>query len=933
MAVLPLPLHARMTAVRGDARRGAFVDRQRELQLLAGLLEGARNGRSGVLVIRGEAGIGKTALLDETLDKASDIRAIHVRGAESEMELAYAGVQQLCTPLLGLVDRLPEPQHRAIRVALGLSESAPPNALLVGLAVLTLLGEAGAERPTACIIEDTQWVDKASLQTVAFVARRILADPVVLLFAIRDPWADRSLAGLPELNLRGLDDADARALLSSTMPGHLNRQVRENIIAEAGGNPLALTELHLALRPSALAGGYGLINAKPIAGRIEETFSERVRQLPYDTRVLLLIAAAEPTGNPAWLWAAAERLGIGVDAASAAETSGLVAVESRIRFRHPLVRSAVYHGALLSDRHQVHAALAEAVDGPAAGEHRAWHRAHATAIPDEEVAAELEQSADLARSRGGVSAAAAFLVCAADLTPDPNRRAQRAIEAAQAKLEAGAPQEAWELSVRAEDATDDALLRARVELLRAKLAFAASRGNDAPPLLLAAAKRLENLDPVLARETYLEALMAAIIAGRLSVGQRDATRTVAAAARHAPPAARPPTSVDLLLEGLLVRILDGYVSAAPLLRTAIRQFCVEDAAGTADPRWHDITNRVSLDLFDQDTYDSLAARQLDKLRADDALTLLPVALTTLAGVYVQKGHFSEARALLEQAEAIRDSIGAPPQRYIEPILAANRGQEQLTRELVRASIDCANERGEGFAISVALYASAILDNSLGQYREALSSCQWALQHDDLGLSGYLLIEMVEAATHCGEDQVATDGLCQLDERAQASGTNTALGLAARSTALVSEGPAAEAEYLSAIAYLERAPVALYRARTHLVYGEWLRRIHRRKDARRELRLAYDMFEPMGARIFAERTRHELETTGEFVSKPEQNAIVALTAQERHITRLAREGYTNPEIGAQLFLSPRTVEWHLGKIFGKLGVTSRRSLRNVPVEPV
>jgi DNA-binding CsgD family transcriptional regulator len=633
------------------------------------------------------------------------------------------------------------------------------------------------------------------------------------------------------------------------------------------------------------------------------------------------------------VWAAADRLGIDVDAATAAEASGLVTVEGRIRFRHPLVRSAVYHGALLSDRGQVHAALAEVVDGPAAGEHRAWHRAHATTKPDEDVAAELVHSAGLARSRGGVSAAAAFLAYAADLTPDSNRRAERAIDAAQAKLEAGAPRDAWELSVRAEEATDDALLRTRVDLLRAKLAFAASRGNDAPPMLLAAAKRLESLDPILARETYLEALMAAIVAGRLSMGQGDATRTIAAAARHAPSADRTPTSVDLLLDGLVVRLLDGYVSAAPLLRTAIQQFRVEDAAGTADPRWHDITNRVSLDLFDQDTYDSLAARQLELLRADDALTLLPVALTTVAGVHVQTGHFSQAGALLEQAEVIREAIGAPPQRYIEPFLAANRGQEQLTHQLVRASIDCANQRGEGFAISVALYASAILDNSLGHYREALASCQWALQHDDLGMSGYLLVEMVEAAAHCGENELATEALHQLDERAQASATETALGLAARSKALVSEGSEADSEYRSAISYLERAPVALYRARTHLVYGEWLRRRRQRTAARTQLRLAYAMFEPMGARVFAGRARHELETTGEFVSKPEQNAVIALTAQERHITRLAREGYTNPEIGAQLFLSPRTVEWHLGKVFAKLGVTSRRGLRNVPLEPV
>jgi DNA-binding CsgD family transcriptional regulator len=915
-----------MPGVSGRDRRKALIGRRREQQTLADLLDDARHGRSGVLVIRGEAGIGKTALLTDAIADASDFRTIQISGAETEMELAYAGVQQLCTPLLGLIDRLPEPQANALHVALGLSEGGPPDRLLAGLAVLTLLGEAAGERPTICVVDDAQWVDAASLQALAFVARRILAEPLAMIFAAREPGADRELAGQPELLLRGLDDHDARTLLATMVPGRINERVLENILAEAGGNPLALLELHTVLTSGELAGGYGLANARSTATRIERTFDNRVRELPADTRYLLLIAAAEPAGRPEWLWTSAARLGIGVEAAAAAEAAGLITRNGGIRFCHPLIRAAVYRNATVAERNRVHAALASAITGPAADDYRAWHRAHAADAPDEQVADELERSAERARGRGGVSAAAAFLAYAADLTPDPTRRAQRALDAAAVKLDAGAPDVAAQLLTIAQEATEDEFLSARTELLRAKLAFAASRGSDAPPLLLAAARRLAHLDPSLARQTYLEAVTAAILVGRLWTEQNNSAPAVAEAACDAPPAPRPPRAIDLLLDGLIVRLTDGHVAAVPALRAAIREFLREEESGTADPRWHDLTHRVCLDLFDQDAYNFLAARQVERLRAEGALTVLPVALVTLAGLCVTAGNFSQAAALLAESAAIIAATGAPVPTSIESYLAAYRGQEQLCLDGVQSTIDGATMRGEGWDIGVALYAKAILHSGLGQYPEALAAAASGARYDDVGMCGYLLTELVEAAVRCGELTVAEDALRRLAERTEASGTDTAVGVAARSSALLADGTAAEDAYRAAVVHLERSPAVVYLARTHLVYGEWLRRAKRRADAKAQLQIAHDMFTEMGADGFARRARRELRATGETVHTHSTSPTADLTTQESHIARLARDGYTNPEIAGQLFISPRTVEWHLGKIFAKLGVTSRRELR-------
>lgn len=906
--------------------RSALVGRQDEQQQLADLRDRARAGQSGVLVIRGEAGIGKTALLAEGLTKDDGVRTIRISGAESEMELAYAGVQQLCGPILAHIDRLPDPQKNALRVALGLREGTAPDRLLVSLAVLTLLGDAGAERPTVCIIDDAQWVDRASLQTLTFAARRLLADPVVMVFATRTPHAEDELMDLPELHLTGLAHNDADALLADLLPGPLNETVRENILAEADGNPLALIELRHAVAPAVLAGGYGLTAATSVPGRIEREFGQRLDELPPATRTLLLIAAAEPTGDPAWLWAAAARLHLDADASVPAERRGLITVGSRLRFRHPLVRSAVYRNASQPERRRVHAALADAVAGPAADEHRAWQRAHATSAPDEAVAEELTQSAERAGRRGGAAAAAAFLAYAVELTPDPVRRAERALNAALCKLDAGDPEAATKLLV-AVSGIDDELLSARADLLRAKIAFAAQRGRDAPPLLLAAAERLRPLDPTLARDTYLEALMAATIVGRLAADEQASAAAIADSARHAPPPPDPPTAADLFLDGIVVRLTEGHAAAAPLLQRAIIRYLEEDEAGTADPRWHDITLRVLLDIFEQDTYSSLNARQLELLRAAGELTVLPAALTTYAGVCVTSGDFAQAAELLEESDVISAATGAPPHRSIQTYLAACRGHEQRAKELAQATIRDATERGEGSEITVVLFSLAILHNGLGQYDEALTACKSALEYDDVGMYGHLLNELVEAASRAGKTSIADAAAAQMIERAEATGTTTALGYAARAKAMTTTGSAAEHEYRTAIGELQRSPLKVMTARTRLAFGEWLRRENRRAEARDELRVAHEMFLRMGADALADRTRRELHAAGEPSGKERRDrSSVTLTTQESYIARLAGDGYSNSEIAGHLFISPRTVEWHLSNIFGKLGVTSRRELR-------
>ena len=902
-------------------RPRALLGRRSECETLDRLLRSVRSGQSRVLVLRGEAGVGKTALLGHVVEQASGWRVVRAAGVQSEMELAFAGLHQLCGPMLDGLGRLPGPQRDALREAFGLEDGGAPDRFLVALAVLSLLAETAEARPLVCVIDDVQWLDRASRQALAFVARRLLAEPIAMVFAVREPGDANELAGLPELFVDGLGDRDARKVLASGISGPLDTRVRDRIVAETRGNPLALLELPRGLTPAELAGGFGLPDRGPLSGRIERSFLRRFESLPPDSRRLLVTAAAEPIGDVTLLWRALDRIGIAPEAVGPAEATGLIELGARVRFRHPLVRSAIYRAAAAPARQQVHHALAEATDPEADPDRRAWHRAHATAGLDEEVARELELSADRAKGRGGVAAAAAFLERAAELSPDPAHRGARALAAAQAKLEAGAPEAADALLSTAELAPLDELQRARLQMLRAQIAFAVRHGSDAPSLLLDAARRLVSLDAALAREACLEALAAAIFADGL-----ENTRDALAIARDAAPAARPPEPRDLLLDGLATRVAEGYAAAVTPLRKALEAFGRADDADTADNRWLWLACRVASDLWDHTTWEALATRGLRLARESGALSILPMAGSYRAGVHVHAGQYRAAWTLLEEASAVTHATGATPLVQAKPILAAWQGHEEEALALIENGRRVAAATGQGMALSMIDNAHAVLMNGLGRYEEALAAAERACAHGEHSLYAHVLVELIEAAVRCDQPQSAAEGLDRLADRTQASGSDWALGLEARSRALVTPGPAAEPLYQEALQRLARAPVPPYLARAQLVYGEWLRRHNRRLDARRELRAAHDTLSRIGAGAFAERARRELTATGETVRRLTVETRDVLIPQEAQVARLAQKGHTNPQIGAELFISPRTVEYHLHKVFTKLGIGSRKELR-------
>ena len=895
--------------------------RDAECATLDGLLDAVRGGESRALVLRGEPGVGKTALLDYAIDSAPELRVLRTVGVESEMQLAFASLQQLCLPMLDRLARLPRPQQDAFGVALGLRGGQAPDRFLVALATLSLLSEAADERPLLCAIDDAQWLDEASALALAFVARRLLAEPVAMVFVTREPI--QALYGLPELVLDGLGDDDARLLLASAIPGPLDERVHETIIAEARGNPLALLELP-RLTPAELAGGFALAEAQPLADRIQQSFLARVQSLPPGSKRLLLTAAAEPLGDVALLWRAAERLGVGSDAIGPAEAAALIELGTRVRFRHPLVRSAIYRAATPDDRREVHHALAEATDPYLDPDRRAWHRAHAARGLDEAAADELERSAHRAQRRGGVAAMASFLEQAAELTPDPARRGARALAAAQAKLDAGAPEAAHALLATAELTPLDELERARLQRLRAQIAFALRRGSDAPPLLLDAAKRLVSLDPELARETCLEALAAAIFAGR-GINGRDVLQVV----RAARPTSEPPGAIDLLLNGLAMRATEGYAAGVAPLREALEAFRRDDGDNPANDRWLWLACRIAADLWEHEIWDELAARGVRRAREAGALSVLPIAASYRAGVHVHAGEYAEASALLEEAYAITQTTHTALLVQARQIVAAWRGNEAEALELVGAGRQDATAKGQGMALSMIECADALLCNGLGRYEEALLAAERACAQDELSLYALALVELIEAAVRSDKPKVAAAALERLSERTRASGTEWALGIEARSRALLTERTSAESLYEEAVERLAQGRLAPYLGRAQLVYGEWLRRENRRLDAREQLRAAHDTFSRIGAEAFAERARRELQATGETARRRTDDTRDALTPQEAQIARLAQEGLSNPEIGAQLFISPRTVQYHLHKVFAKLDITSRNQLGRLP----
>ena len=901
-------------------RSPKFLDRLGERGVLTQLVARVRAAESQVLVLRGEAGCGKTALLMRLPEAAQGCQVVWATGVESEMELAFASLHSLCAPLLGRLERLPEPQRVALSTAFGLSAGPPPERFLVGMAVLSLLADAADEQPLVCIVDDAQWLDRVSSQTLAFVARRLLAERVALVFAVREQGDGQTLAGLPELAIGGLTREDARLLLEAMIRGPLDEQVKARILDETRGNPLALIELPRGLTPVELAGGFGLPDARQLTSRIERSFLQRVEKLPRDSRLLLLTAAAEPVGDVYLLWRAAERLGIGAEAAAPAEADGLIELGIRVRFPHPLVRSAVYAASNPSDRREVHRALADSTDSVLDPDRRAWHRAHAAPQPDEEVAAEMIRSAARAESRGGLAAAAAFLKRAAELTPDARTRVERALTASQAKLDVADFTSASSLVDSAGLGPLDELQRGRLERLRAEIVFATQRGRDAPAVLLEAARRLEPLDTALARDTYLDAIASAMFAGRS--GADFPEREIA---EHARAFARPPAVgvPDVLLDGLVKRFTEGYAASVAPLTRALRLLADLDDPGE-DQRWLWLGCRLAQELWDDDLWHALSTRGARIGRDTGRLSLLANSMNHLAAFHVHSGALATAEVQIDEVDAIAQATGLPPLKYSACMLAATRGDRPQMQVLWSTALLNAESRGEGAAFGMAWCLTARLHNGHGLYDRALADARRASEADDVITYGWAQAEWVEAGVRTGSLDEAAGAFERLQERTRASGTEWALGVEARCRALLRDD---EASYRESTERLARSRAAVELARSQLCYGEWLRRVNRRSDARGPLRAALESFSRMGAEAFAERARRELLATGETVRKRMANTVESLTPQEAHVAIMARDGFSNPEIGARLFISPRTAEYHLHKVFRKLGIAGRRDLRD------
>ncbi|GAA5211821.1 LuxR family transcriptional regulator [Microbacterium kyungheense] len=874
--------------------------------------------------MRGEPGIGKTALLDHMTSTASGCRVLRVAGVQSEMELSYAGLHLLCAPLLSGLEDLPDPQKNALAGAFGLRDGGPPDRFMVGLAVLNLLADAAADQPLLCVVDDVQWLDEASALTLAFVARRLLAEAVLLVFAERDPSEHPMLTGLPELHVTGLPDGASRDLLRTVVPGRIDRLVRERILTEAAGNPLALLELPRGLTPPELASGFIGIEAHRVPNQIEDDFLRRVQALPDDARQILVVAASDPLGDVRLLRRATRRLGIDADHVLArGEAEGLLSLDAQVHFRHPLVRSATYRAASHAELLDAHRALAESIDQHSDPDRHAWHRAQAAAGPQEDIAAELVRSAEKAGERGGVAAMAAFLDRAATLTPEPAQRSSRALDAAQAKLLSGAFDQAAGLVAMAEVAPSDDLGRARIDLLNAQIAFAQNRANEATPLLLSAAHRLQEVDVSLARQTYLDAIGAALFASHLARG--PGLREAGEAGREAP---RPdvPALPDRLLDALSIRLTEGYAAGAPHMAAVFEELNDDRLPVTDSLRWLLFGSVLASELWDFDGWRATTARHVVVVREAGALSELPPAIDALTTVHLFAGELAAASALIDEAKTVCEAIGSPQARLGPLGLAAFSGHEHEARALIDENLADATARGQGAAVIITEWYRALLCNGLALYDEALEAAGRVVEHPEAFTSlPWGLVELIEAATRTGRTDVAAKANETLSRVLRAAGTEWALGVGARSHALVSSGSVAEEAYRSAIDHLARTRAGTDLGRAHLLYGEWLRRENRRADARDELRTAYRMLDELGLSGFAERARRELQATG-VVARPRTDPTrTTLTDQEEQIARLAGSGLTNAEIGSRLFLSPHTVDWHLRKVFSKLGVGSRREI--------
>lgn len=899
------------------------------------LISRIRGGRGGALVLRGEPGIGKTALLDAFAARASDATVLRASGVEPERELPFAAVHRMCADLLvGSIDDLPAPQGAAVRVAFGLGEAeGAPDPFLVGLGVLNRLSFAAEERPLLCLIDDAQWLDRASAQALAFAARRLDADPIAVIFAVREPMAQ--LDGLPEHLVPGLSPADSRALLASRIPAPLDERMRERFIDETHGNPLALLELPRGFSAAELAGGLGIESSgsSRVANLLEESFGRRAEALPADTMTILRIAAAEPTGDPALLWRAAALLGVDPEGAAPAEGADLIAIGKRVVFRHPAVRSVIYRSAEPRERRRIHRALADATDPVADPDRRAWHLARGTIGHDEEVAAALARSAERAQGRGGMAASAAFLGEAAALTPDPRRRTERALAAAQLHLVIGSGEDAAGLLSVAEGTELDDEARIRLELTKVRLDSVGRSDPLDAVRLLEMARRLEPIDADLAVQAYMEALAVALVA-RTTDGRTDVA-TIATAAREVAGLRSSDHSEPrrLLLEAAIEMLRSGPASGARPLREALAEYreAVEEHCVTGSlsrdgsaARWLSLGVYCAVALWDFEAWDALTDRQIDGIGRVGDLAMLTFALTSRALMLNRKGDLAGASSLVAEIELAAEvtAAGLPP--YAAIALHARSAPEQEAKAALRVGIDSARARGEGLGAAFLHSETAFLANGLGHYADALESAQLADRDSGEGPTLWLP-ELIEAAVHSGRQELAADALERLSAATRAAGGDWARGVEARSRALLESD---EGLFAEAIDRLGRSPARVDLARAHLLYGEWLRREGRRRQARDELRAAHATCEEIGLLAFAQRAARELAATGARVRRRTPESRDALTEREAQIARLAATGLSNRRIGEQLFISHRTVGYHLGKVFTKLDVDNRAQLSGV-----
>ncbi|MFF5085404.1 ATP-binding protein [Actinoplanes sp. NPDC000266] len=886
-----------------------LVGRHREQDELDALLGAVRSGQSRALVLRGPAGGGKTALLEVLTGRAGPVRVLRAVGVESESEIAYSALLQLCMPLLDHLDRLAVPQRKALSTAFGLAEGPAPERLLVGVAVLGLLAEAAADQPLLCVVDDAQWIDRASAVTLGFVARRLSGESVGLVLAARDA---AGFEGIPELPVEGLAEPDARALLDSVLIGPVDPRVRDRIVAETRGNPLAILELPRGLTPAELAFGFDGYSRAPLENRVEEGFRRRIAALPAETRTVLLAAAVEPVGDAQLLWRALDRLGVGARAAAPAQRERLLEVGTRVRFRHPLVRAAAWHSGEPAELRQVHAALAEVTDPALDPDRRAWHRAQAVLGKDDEVAAELEGSADRARARGGWSAASAFLERAASLATDPARRGSLLVSAAEAAAYAGSYDRVTGLLSAAEMAPLDGLRQTLVSRLRAEVDFALRSKREAFAPLLAAAQRLAAADPQACRDTFLLAVTAAMHTGRFG---GDDLRRAALSARELAPAGE--TFPDLLLAGLVSWVLDGRTQSLPLLHRAL---------AVADSRFIWLTSQVGYEVYRLDLVKEMSEAAIRAAVESGALSLLPNALGIRANIMIYGGRLAEAAGMMDEIDEVLRATGASVYQFAPLVLAAYKGPVEAATALFDERKREAAVSGDGRLHAVACHALAILHNGSGDHRAALAAAEEAVAHGDFALGNWPLHELIEAAALAGLPEVAVAARDRLAAITAETPTPVALGVQALMDALTSPAPEAEKHYRTAIERLTAQEMTAAVARSHLLLGSYLRREQRFDEARAELRAAHHAFTAMGAPGYAERAARELALMGQAVIKERPLGVrEQLTPQEAAVAQLAATGRTNSEIAAELFLSPRTVEWHLRKVFTKVGITSRRDL--------